>query len=98
MQRAKQSHIYLFRVGSHYKVGRSKNPKQRARLLFNSLPGLQVEIIHTFICEHVQAGEQLLHDHFADKRTQGEWFALEDSDVAWFVEEAEGYITQKLPI
>jgi hypothetical protein len=74
--------IYLMCWDGLYKIGCSHNPRQRlASLDVRGHRG--IELIHEIPCNAMRACEQALHEHYADRRRHGEWFALSSSDVAW---------------
>ena len=72
--------IYILRAGDYYKIGRSQDPVNRYSQLA-TLPPWPTEIVHTFETENYHAIEKDLHDIFASKRANGEWFALDAEDV-----------------
>lgn len=74
-------HIYVLRAGEFYKIGRTRQLDSRIKALSIQLP-FPVEVVHTFPSDdHVEV-EQWIHDLFADKRANGEWFRLSEEDVA----------------
>ncbi len=73
--------VYLLAAGGYHKIGRAKVVSDRVRQLGILLP-YPVEIAHHFPCENHVQSERALHKMFADKRVRGEWFALEESDIA----------------
>lgn len=75
-------YVYLLGGGGYYKIGRSRNVSRRMRQLEIQLPW-PVEVLHTIPCEDHHASEKALHERFAGKRANGEWFALDDEDVEW---------------
>lgn len=40
-----------------------------------------IELVHSFRADNSYIAERRLHEHFASKRRQGEWFTLSDADV-----------------
>lgn len=77
-------YVYLLNEinGAHYKIGHTKNPKDRLRTFAVKLP-YRVEFDVLIPTDNMQALEAQLHSHFADKRIDGEWFALEPADIAY---------------
>lgn len=65
---------------SIYKIGRTRNPKSR-RETFGVLLPFDVEYVCLIQADDMYALERELHDRFADKRVNGEWFALSPDDV-----------------
>lgn len=66
--------------GPHYKIGRSKNPDDRTATFGVKLP-YRVEYECVIQTPDMYALESELHARFADKRVDGEWFALTPADV-----------------
>ena len=74
-------YIYLIRGENNtYKIGLSSNPTKRIKTLGVQLP-FQITPIHLIKTDHMLDAEKHLHSMFADKRTAGEWFALDACDV-----------------
>lgn len=82
-------YVYLMRDQSnnYYKIGMSKTPEYRERTLQSEKPTIDM------ICNKrlpslkiAKAFEKALHNAFADKRIRGEWFSLNENDVAEIVE------------
>lgn len=72
-------YLYVVKLDSAYKIGISKNPKQRLKE-FTLLPYK----LETIVCEKVYDYAQLeaeLHLFFSDKHMRGEWYKLEESDI-----------------
>lgn len=71
--------VYLIRCGESYKIGRTNGPvESRVRQLQAGNPQ-KLELICVFPdpCEI----ERMFHRLFHEKRTNGEWFSLDDHDV-----------------
>lgn len=82
-------YVYLMKdqTNNYYKIGYSKTPEYRERTLQSEKPTIEM------ICNKrlpsrklAEAFEKALHSVFADKRHRGEWFRLDDNDVAQIVE------------
>ena len=74
--------VYLIWSQYGYKIGKAISVKNRSKLFEVKLPfPIRVESYAKF-SDHTQA-ERSLHLHFQEKRMEGEWFALEDIDVAF---------------
>lgn len=74
-------YIYLLKSTSGYwKIGRTRNPDDRIQTFTVKLP-FEVEYEHLIPCSDCIIAERQLHAQFADKRVNGEWFALTPEDV-----------------
>lgn len=84
-------YVYLIREMNegHFKIGLTSNPEDRLNHFSVKLP---FKVEHTCLIEtgDMYTLEAQLHDRFADKRVDGEWFALEPEDVAYIKALAEG--------
>jgi len=80
--RLKAGCVYLIRsdVG-YYKIGRTVNPDNRITTFAVKLP-FDVDYICVIETPDMYGLERELHQRFASKRVNGEWFALNDDDVA----------------
>lgn len=81
----KPGYVYLARHGSRreYKIGRTHNPIRREGELRIELPE-QLTPVHTIETDYPAGIERYWHERFADKRMNGEWFALDTDDVRAF--------------
>jgi hypothetical protein len=76
-------YVYLIQsVTGFYKIGKTKDVENRAKMFSVKLP-FEIELDHVIRCSNRHVAERVLHDRFADKRINGEWFALAPQDVAW---------------
>jgi hypothetical protein len=75
--------VYLMKMGSYYKIGRSSAFGRRGRDIALQLPERAVAV-HVIETDDVVGIEAYWHRRFADRRQNGEWFALSPADVRAF--------------
>lgn len=87
----RSGYVYLVKEinGPHYKIGRSKNPKNRTETFGVKLP-YRVDYECIIKADDMYELEATLHKQFEDKQVDGEWFALEPEDVAYIKSLAGG--------
>ena len=76
-------YIYLVQAVSpynHYKIGLSKEPVKRIESMGVKLP-FPIEVIHLIQASDRYVAEKSLHNRYAHKRVNGEWFELSEQDV-----------------
>lgn len=74
--------IYLLNSGVYYKIGKTKNlPARMETLAVGVAAPFDIKLIHHFKTNDYSGEERKLHNMFADKRTEGEWFTLSEKDV-----------------
>ncbi len=77
-----RGYTYLITNGTHYKIGiTTKTPVSRVAELQTGSP-TKISISGYSYNSNALAMELELHKKFASKRLEGEWFALNDDDVA----------------
>lgn len=83
-------YVYLLKEinGPHFKIGVTAYPEDRMKVFAVRLP-YRVEYACLIPSADMYALEAELHNKFADKRVDGEWFALSSDDVAYMVGLAE---------
>lgn len=80
---AQRGYIYLLRAvvpDNYYKIGLSIDPVKRIESMGVLLP-FPIKPLHQFPTNHRFRAEKQLHDKYANKRVNGEWFALSEQDV-----------------
>ena len=66
--------------GGYYKIGRAKKLDQRVKRFEIKLP-FEIELVCSVHSDDYVALERALHERFADRRVNGEWFALTQADI-----------------
>lgn len=75
--------VYLVKSpNGAYKIGRTKNPQSRAKTFGVLLP-FEIEFLCLIKTKDMRQLEKELHERFATKRLNGEWFELSDEDVEY---------------
>lgn len=75
--------VYLIKSGRFYKIGRSNSAGRREYELAIQMPE-KVTTVHAIRTDDPIGIEEYWHKRFDSRRRNGEWFALEASDVAAF--------------
>ena len=85
-QEKETGYIYVVKefTYGYYKIGKSKNPLNRAKSLHNSsMDG--VELITYFYTNECSSEEERLHHFFKDKNVHSEWFNLNETDIEFLI-------------
>lgn len=73
-------YVYIMKCANYYKIGHSKNPKNRRSTIQTHNP-LSVKICALYKSENAIQIEKDLHNRYSLKRTRGEWFELDETDL-----------------
>jgi len=84
----KAGYVYLLKGGNYHKIGLSKDTDRRMEEILPKLP-FETELVCTIATEDMYGLESRLHEQFADKRANGEWFKLNEADVEYIRRLAE---------
>lgn len=75
------SFVYIIKgYGRWYKIGVSREPKNRLKQLQTACP-FKLEIVKTISTHKATTLEMDIHERFIDRRGEGEWFRLTESDL-----------------
>lgn len=86
----RQGFVYLVESPSGaYKIGRTKNPNDRARTFEVKLP-FEINFVAVIQTDDMYQMEKTLHTKFNEKRINGEWFNLNPLDVEYIKGLANG--------
>ncbi len=75
--------VYLLKAGPHYKIGKSVNFEKRLTQIKLQLPHA-VEVIHVIHAADHSKAESYWHRRFIARRLNGEWFELNQDEIAEF--------------
>ena len=84
--RTSPGYVYIVAGGEYYKIGRAQNPASRLRQLQTHAP-FPLSFVSIISTPDMITTEERLHQHFAKKRSHGEWFALHEDDLEWIREQ-----------
>lgn len=73
--------VYLIKSPYGHKIGKTKNMKQRSQLFSVKLP-FPIEILRYGWFDDYSLAEAQFHREYAHKRLEGEWFNLNEAEIA----------------
>lgn len=73
--------VYILKVGEYYKIGITKNIRERIRHFQTGNP-YKVELIALKECVDAANSEKAMHNQFCHNRRFGEWFELGADELA----------------
>jgi hypothetical protein len=75
--------IYVLNADPYYKIGLTKRtPEKRLAEISPKMP-FEPSLCLSYQSSDVYEEEAFLHEQFADKRVNGEWFELTDDDIEY---------------
>lgn len=74
--------VYVISAGPYYKIGRAKIVSKRLAVVEPLLP-FKTELLFCIATDDMIILERQLHERFADKRSNGEWFTLDQEDIEY---------------
>lgn len=79
VKRGRDGYVYLIFSGKYTKIGCSSKPKERIKSILGSSP-FKVYYYSVYFVSNYLNAEYEMHEAFKEKRTNGEWFELDDDD------------------
>jgi hypothetical protein len=77
----RSGYVYVIKSPYGVKIGCSIEPEKRAKAIDASVP-FNTSIVAIIPCEDMYLVENRLHREFKPKRIKGEWFSLNENDLA----------------
>lgn len=80
----KEGFVYLMKSGDYHKIGLTRrDPRIRLKEITTPTDTIIVHVIETVDPEGL---EHFLHEEFKEKRSNREWFKLDEDDVQWIID------------
>lgn len=79
----RDGHVYMMKLGKHYKIGHTSSVPRRHREINLELPE-KTDVVHTIATDDPEGIEAYWHHRFASKNSNGEWFSLSAEDIRAF--------------
>ena len=76
--------VYLMQWEDEYKIGKAVDVERRQKRLARELDR-DITVLHRIFSTDYTRAESDLHRKYVDKCLHGEWFALDEDDVAWLM-------------
>ena len=80
-KKIRMGYVYLIKSGEYHKIGLTRRDP-RTRLKEITTPE-GVSLIYVIETNDPEGLEQFLHNEFKDKRSNREWFKLNEEDIQW---------------
>lgn len=77
-------YIYIINYENMYKIGIANDVYDRQKRI-ETISGHQNILIYAKQINHARKIERLLHRYFANKKTLGEWFILDENDINYVI-------------
>ena len=81
-EKKKSGFVYVIQSNKYYKIGQTKKLNARLGDLSRTCPD-GIELITSVFSEDVKSLEASFHHKFSSKRIHGEWFELDNNDIAY---------------
>lgn len=81
-KQSKEGWVYLLAGNDYYKIGQTNDIKRRIGQISPKLP-FEVEVLCVIPTNNAHKLEADLHNLYKEKRTNGEWFELNEADVEY---------------
>ncbi len=79
-----EGYVYLMQWKDEYKIGKAVDVERRRKRLALELDR-DITLLHVIFSTDYTRAELELHRKYEDKCLHGEWFALDQDDVAWLM-------------